>query len=95
MLVVKEGRRYRPVGPNELSTHIAKLPSGNWTDLLELEYLTTQAVRTLLPADETVEMEIVHLDAIKENALVIPRFDRTSSGQRIHFEEFNEVSRCL
>jgi len=38
-----------PVGPDELSTHIAKLPSGNLTNLLELEYLTTLAVRTLLP----------------------------------------------
>ena len=91
LLVVKEGRRYRPVGLNELSTHIAKLPSGNLTDLLELEYLTTQAVRALLPADETVDMEIVYLDAIKENALVIPRFDRTVSGRRIHFEEFNQL----
>ena|ERR1017187_3200614 len=91
LLVVKDGRSYRPVGPNELSTHIAKLPSGNLTDVLELEYLTTQAVRALLPDDETVEMEIVHLEAIKENALVIPRFDRTASGKRIHFEEFNQL----
>jgi serine/threonine-protein kinase HipA len=91
LLVVKDGRSYRPVGQNELSTHIAKLPSGNLTDLLELEYLTTQAVRALLPDDETVEMEIVRLDAIKENALVIPRFDRTFSGKRIHFEEFNQL----
>jgi serine/threonine-protein kinase HipA len=36
-------------------------------------------------------MEIVRLDAIKENALVIPRFDRTASGKRIHFEEFNQL----
>ena len=91
LLVVKDGRSFRPVGPNELSTHIAKLPSGNLTDLLELEYLTTLAVRALLPDDDPVEMEIVRLDAIKENALVIPRFDRTSSGKRIHFEEFNQL----
>ena len=31
LLVVKDGRSYRPVGQNELSTHIAKLPSGNRT----------------------------------------------------------------
>jgi serine/threonine-protein kinase HipA len=91
LLVVKEGGSYRPVGPNELSTHIAKLPSGNLTDLLELEYLTTQAVRALLPDDETVGMDIVFLPPIKEDALIIPRFDRTSSGKRIHFEEFNQL----
>lgn len=91
LLVVQDGKSYRPVGPDELSTHIAKLPSGNLTNLLELEYLTTLAVRTLLPGEETVDMDIVHLPSIKEDALIIPRFDRTSTGKRIHFEEFNQL----
>ncbi len=91
LLVVRDGKSYRPVGPDELSTHIAKLPSGNLTNLLELEYLTTLAVRTLLPGDETVDMDIVHLPSIKEDALIIPRFDRTSTGKRVHFEEFNQL----
>jgi serine/threonine-protein kinase HipA len=91
LLVVKDGDAFRPVGPNELSTHIAKLPSGNLAGLIELEYLTTQAVRALLPGEDVVDMQIVHLPAIKEDALVIPRFDRTSTGKRIHFEEFNQL----
>ncbi|HEY5569438.1 MAG TPA: HipA domain-containing protein [Gammaproteobacteria bacterium] len=91
LLVVKDGNAFRPVGPDELSTHIAKLPSGNLAGLLELEYLTTQAVRALLPGEDIVDTEIVHLAAIKEDALIIPRFDRTSSGKRIHFEEFNQL----
>ena len=91
LLVVRDGKSYRPVGPDELSTHIAKLPSGNLTNLLELEYLTTFAVRTLLPGDETVDMDIVHLPSIKDDALIIPRFDRTSTGKRVHFEEFNQL----
>jgi serine/threonine-protein kinase HipA len=91
LLVVRDGKSYRPIGPDELSTHIAKLPSGNLTSLLELEYLTTLAVRTLLPSDETVDMDIVHLPSIKEDALIIPRFDRTSTGKRVHFEEFNQL----
>ncbi len=91
LLVIKDGKSYRPVGPDELSTHIAKLPSGNLTNLLELEYLTTLAVRTLLPSDETVDMDIHHLSSIKEDALIIPRFDRTGTGKRIHFEEFNQL----
>lgn len=91
LLVVRDGKSYRPVGPDELSTHIAKLPSGNLTNLLELEYLTTLAVRTLLPGEETVDMDIVHLPSIKEDALIIPRFDRTSTGKRLHFEEFNQL----
>ncbi len=91
LLVVQEGKSYHPVGPDELSTHIAKLSSGNLTDLLELEYLTTQAVRALLPDEDVVDMEIIHLPSIKEDALIIPRFDRTRSGKRIHFEEFNQL----
>jgi serine/threonine-protein kinase HipA len=74
-----------------LSTHIAKLASGNLAGLLELEYLTTEAVRTLLPGEDIVKLSIVELHAIKESALVVPRFDRTATGKRIHFEEFNQL----
>jgi serine/threonine-protein kinase HipA len=91
LLVVRSGKSYRPVGPEELSTHIAKLASGNLTSLLELEYLTTLAVRMLLPGDETADTDIIHLPSIKEDALIIPRFDRTSTGKRAHFEEFNQL----
>lgn len=91
LLVVKDGNTYRPVGPDELSTHIAKLASGNLSDILELEYLTTRIVRTLLPDDDIVDMGITHLPAIKEDVLIISRFDRTRSGKRIHFEEFNQL----
>jgi serine/threonine-protein kinase HipA len=91
LLVVRDGRTYRPVQADELSTHIAKLPSGNLVDLIEIEYLTTQLVRALLPDDDVVDMAIVHLPAIKEDALIIPRFDRTRTGKRIHFEEFNQL----
>lgn len=91
LLVVADGKTFRPVGPNETSTHIAKLTSGNLASLLELEYLTTQAVRTLLPDDDIVTMHITHFPAVKEDALIIPRFDRTPTGKRIHFEEFNQL----
>lgn len=91
LLVVAEGRSFRPVGPDELSTHIAKLSSGNLTNLLELEYLTTQAVRALLSDDDVVATRIVHVPSIREDALIIPRFDRMPTGKRIHFEEFNQL----
>ncbi len=91
LLVVRDGKEYRPVHPGELSTHIAKLSSGNLAHIIELEYLTTQAVRALLPSDDVVDMEIAGISSIKEQALVIPRFDRTPTGKRIHFEEFNQL----
>lgn len=94
LLVVKEGNLYRPTRANELSTHIAKLPSGNLTDIIEVEYLATQAVKKLLPEDSIVEMEIASINSISESALVIKRFDRIVSDSkitRLHFEEFNQL----
>lgn len=92
LLVVKDSKEFRPVGPNELSTHIAKLASGNLSELLELEYLTTKSVQSLLPDDDVVSMEIKTLPSIREEALIIPRFDRSPTGKRLyHFEEFNQL----
>ncbi len=92
LLLVKDGKEYRPVRPNELSTHIAKLTSGNLQNLIELEYLTTLAVRKFLPDDDVVDLEIAAISAIHEQALVVPRFDRTPTGKRLHhFEEFNQL----
>ena len=92
ILVVKEGSEFRPVRPNELSTHIAKLTSGNLHDIQALEFLTTLAVSKLLPHDEVVKMEIATIPAIHEKALVISRFDRSPTGKRLHhFEEFNQL----
>ena len=92
LLVVKDGETFRPVRQNELSTHIAKLASGNLNNILQLEYLTTIAVNKLLPDDDVVEMKISMIPSIKEEALIISRFDRTLTGKRLHhFEEFNQL----
>jgi serine/threonine-protein kinase HipA len=92
LLMVREGQGYRPVRANELSTHIAKLASGNLHELLELEYLTTAVVHALLPDDDIVDVEFTALESINENGVVIPRFDRSPGGKRIHhFEEFNQL----
>jgi serine/threonine-protein kinase HipA len=92
LLLRKEGPHYRLVRPGELSTHIAKLASGNLNQLLEIEHLSTLAIRVLLPEDSIVATEITEIAEIKEQALIIPRFDRTPSGKRsYHFEEFNQL----
>ena len=90
LLLVKDGKEFRPVKPKELSTHIAKLPSGDLSNLVELEFLTTLAVKNLLPRDEIVDLEIAKIPSIKETALIVPRFDR-KNGKRLHFEEFNSL----
>ncbi|MBN9564695.1 MAG: HipA domain-containing protein [Alphaproteobacteria bacterium] len=92
LLLLKEGKSYRIPGENELSTHIAKIYSKEHPELLEIEYLTTLAIKKLLPSDEVVEVELVEkLMDMQQKALIITRFDRRPSGERIHFEEFNQL----
>ena len=87
----KEGRRYRPVRPGELASHIAKLPSGPLTNIVDNEYLTTLAAKALLPHDRVVDVEIAPIEDITERALIVTRFDRQANGDRLHFEEFNQL----
>lgn len=88
-LRLHEGRYY-PTRINELSTHIAKFPSPGHEDLVINEYLTTRALRALLPDDDCVELDIQEIQGLNERALVVKRFDRDGSN-RFHFEEFNQL----
>jgi len=90
-LAVKEGRKYRAARSNEISTIIAKLPSGTLRDIVENEYLTTHACRALLPDDDIVDPQIGTLEGMHQRALLVPRFDRLRSGAKRHFEEFNQL----
>ena len=89
--VIKDGRKFRPVAQGELATHIAKLPSGNITNIIENEYLTTLATKALIKEDDIVDVRIASLGDIAEKALLVKRFDRTDAGERLHFEEFNQI----
>jgi len=91
LLAVKEGRKYRAARSNEISTIIAKLPSGTLRDIVENEYLTTHACRALLPDDDIVDPQIGTLEGMHQRALLVPRFDRLRSGAKRHFEEFNQL----
>jgi serine/threonine-protein kinase HipA len=82
---------FRPARTGELSTHIAKLPSGESPGIVELEYLTTIAAKALLPEDEIVEIEVAAMREIEGPCLLVRRFDRTLTGEKIHFEEFNQL----
>lgn len=91
LMVVKDARGYRPVRADEVSTYIAKLPSGPVPDIVPLEWLTTEATRRLLPDDPIAEVEIGAFGNIASEALFIRRFDRTPEGGKRHFEEFNQL----
>ena len=88
---IKEGRVFRPVKLGERATYIAKLPSPTLPDILELEYITTQACAALLKEDIVAEMTLAPLKDVAERALFVKRFDRTEDGKQLHFEEFNQL----
>ncbi len=88
---IKSGRSFRAVGANELSTYIAKLPSGTLPDIIDIEYATTMATKALLKEDKIAEMSIASIPEVADRALLIKRFDRTNDGSRLHFEEFNQL----
>jgi serine/threonine-protein kinase HipA len=94
LLAVKAESSFRPAREGELSTHIAKLPSGNLAEVVELEHLTTRAAGILLPDDDIVETRIAPLQGIAERSLIVRRFDRVEQHGLIakkHFEEFNQI----
>lgn len=88
---IKEGRRFRAVRAGEQATYIAKLPSGTLPDIIEVEYLTTEACRALLKGDSVADMSIAPVAEVAEKALLVKRFDRLADGTRLHFEEFNQL----
>ena len=91
IMAVRDARGYRPAQANEVSTHIAKLPSGQVLDIIGLEWLTSQAANRLLPEEPIAAMEIAALGNVAGEALIIRRFDRTTKGEKLHFEEFNQL----
>lgn len=89
LTLINANGQLRPTVGKEISTHIAKFPSEGHPDILENEYLSTLAFRTLLLREPTVDIEIQTLPDLGR-ALIIPRFDR-AGGKRIHFEEFTSL----
>lgn len=91
VLLTKKGRHYHTTVADELSTHIAKLPSHNLSNITYNEWLTLRACRALLPEDDFVEASFESIDGLADDILILKRFDRSKTGERIHFEEFNQL----
>lgn len=94
LMVVRDNRTFRPAGPDEISTHLAKLASGRLTDIVELELLTTAATAALLPDDDVVDVTVGDVIGVAEPALIVRRFDRQVTRgkvRKIHFEEFSQL----
>ncbi len=91
LALIEQNGVFRPARAKELSTHIGKFPSPHHDDLTANEYLTTLALKALLPNDRIVDLHMGRIEGFTDQALIIKRFDRTPDGQRNHFEEFNQL----
>jgi serine/threonine-protein kinase HipA len=91
LALIEQKGIFRPVRAKELSTHIGKFPSPRHDDLTANEYLTTMVLKTLLPDDSIIDLHMGRIEGFTDQVLIITRFDRTPDGQRIHFEEFNQL----
>jgi len=91
LALIEQDGTFRPARARELSTHIGKFPSPRHEDLTTNEFLTTMALKALLPDDRIVDLHMGTIEGLTDPALIIKRFDRTADGQRIHFEEFNQL----
>lgn len=91
LTLVERLGKLHPAKNGETSTYIAKFPSQNHNDLVTNEYLSTLAFKALLPEDDVVDLHIGEIEGFAEPALIIKRFDRNANGERIHFEEFNQL----
>jgi serine/threonine-protein kinase HipA len=87
----KVGKHYQAATKDLQSTHIAKLPSHSLPNILELELLTLNASRALLPDDRVAKAELASIGSEIPKALLIQRFDREPDGTKRHFEEFNQI----
>lgn len=94
MTIIERDGKFFPSKFNELSTHIAKFFSREHDDLLLNEYMAMKAFKKLLPSDSVAELCLGEIENVTKNALIIKRFDR-NNGQRIHFEEFNQLLGCV
>ncbi len=88
--IIKKENKYFPSTTGELSSHIAKFSSSSHLDLVINEYITINAFKSLLPDSDIVNISIDKVEEINATALIIERFDR-KNGERIHFEEFNQL----
>jgi len=96
LALIKDDKVLRPARRGETSTHIGKFPTRHLDDMVANEFLTTIAIKALLPEDDVVELYIGDIQGFDEQALIIKRFDRHDEpdgkhSKRIHFEEFNQL----
>jgi serine/threonine-protein kinase HipA len=93
LLVVKEGNRFTPAGPNGFAPYIAKFNSERESvqSLVRNEALSLRWSAELLGKEEVNEFVLGNVAVLNEPALIVTRFDRKPDGAKLRLEDFAQI----
>jgi serine/threonine-protein kinase HipA len=91
LLVVKEGDHFSPAAETGPAPYIAKFNSERLDTLIRNEALSLKWSAALLGGDEINSFTQGYVLKIDEVALVVTRFDRTTSGEKFRLEDFAQI----
>lgn len=91
LLVVKEGNHFTPAAETGPAPYIAKFNSERIDSLVRNEALSLRWCAAVLEGDEINSYKIAQVSKINETALVVTRFDRTPSGEKLSLEDFAQI----
>jgi serine/threonine-protein kinase HipA len=91
LLVVKDGNTFRPADPTGLAPYIAKFNSRDIPTLIRNEALSLRWTAAVLGASEVTTFTTGQVSTLNETALIVTRFDRTSTGEKLRLEDFAQI----
>ena len=87
----KAGKFYPAEAVSDSTTHIAKLNSQDNHTLVQNESLSLRLASNILGQDQVTKFTLGSLQRIDEISLLVERFDRTSSEEKLRMEEFAQI----
>lgn len=91
LLVRKDGDRFVHTDATGPAPFIGKFPTGDLASLVPNEALSMEAARLLLGKDEVARTGTGFVAGIDQPALLVERFDRTPTGEKLRMEDFAQV----
>lgn len=91
LLVVKAGQGFLPAGPTGLAPYIAKFNSEVHPTLVRNESLALRWAAAVLGKEEVTAFSTGNVTSLNETALIVTRFDRTKSGEKLRLEDFAQI----
>lgn len=91
LLVVKKEKEFCPAGSAGPAPYIAKFNSEEIPTLVRNEYLSLRWTTAVLGAREVTVFTLGQVAALNETALIVTRFDRTETGEKLRLEDFAQI----